>query len=60
MLGDYFGRDELLLAGLSEQEADAVLALSGQSGNDGRPCVAADQLDVLLMVVRDEREDELT
>jgi hypothetical protein len=58
-VSDYLTRDELLLLGLDPNEADAVLELSGLTGHDGEPCVAADQLDDLLGLIHREQEDEL-
>jgi hypothetical protein len=56
---DYLDRDALILAGLSPEEADAVLALSGLTGHSGEPCVEAERLDDLLGLIQREQEDEL-
>jgi hypothetical protein len=58
-MGDYLTRDDLLLAGLSEDEADAVLRLSPLTGHGGQPVLEADRLEDLLAQLDDEDDDLL-
>jgi hypothetical protein len=55
---DYLTRDDLLLLGLSEDEADAVLSRSPLTGHDGRRVVEADRVDDLLGLVAREEDEE--
>jgi hypothetical protein len=55
---DYLGRDDLLALDLTDEEADAVLSLSGITGHGGEPCVEAARLDELLELARLELEED--
>jgi len=52
---DYLGRDDLLTLGLSEVEADALLADSPLTGHNGRPIIEAERLPELLEALRQRR-----
>jgi hypothetical protein len=51
----YLDRTDLLNRGLDAEEADALLAASPLTGNDGRPVIEADRLDDLLKDLRQQR-----
>jgi hypothetical protein len=52
---DYLSRADLLALDIEPDEADAVLARSGTTGDRGQAIVAADQLPDLLALIRRER-----
>jgi hypothetical protein len=54
---DYIDRDGLLSLGLDEEEADALLAASPLTGNEGRRVIEAERLPELLEALhrRDSR-----
>jgi hypothetical protein len=55
---DWLDCQDLLDLGLPEAEADDVLCLASETGHDGEPVVAADQLDDLLKMLDGAEEDD--
>jgi hypothetical protein len=53
MTSDYLDRDGLLDLDLDESVVDRLLAETPLKGNDGRPVVAAEQLDDLIGLIGD-------
>jgi hypothetical protein len=55
VIDDYLDYQQLLDLDIDPDEADALLAASGLTGNDGRRVIEADRLPKLLQELRERR-----